>query len=147
MRSNAWLVTVLTMLGAPSVALARDHLELVCSGVVTSPKDGGERIPLFFHFFDSRASDGASRDQRLSTIYQGKMFQAHYLNKDEKSDVAIVLKRAEQVRFKGAYAVDNKGGNGPFTLHVVGKINEAPSAKRPAYREVDEMIPCIDLSI
>jgi len=80
MRSNAWLVMVLTMLGAPSVALARDHLELVCSGVVTSPKDGGERIPLFFHFFDSRASDGASRDHRLSTIYQGKMFQAHYLN-------------------------------------------------------------------
>ena len=127
------------------MALARDHLELVCSGVA-KPNDGGDRIPLFFHLFESRAN-GLSRAEDLSTIYQGHMFTARHLNKWDGAKRTVALEHDGRVRFKGVYAFDNKNGNGPFTLHVVGKVNDDPSAKKAEYRDVDETLPCVDLSI
>ncbi len=149
-RSKVWLATVITILGAPGVAAARDHAELVCSGVTTpKPNDGGDRIALFFHFFESRARGGVHRDEWLSTIYQGRMFQGHHLNKagGPGSGGPIVLKQNTQIRFQGNYTVDYKGGTSPPTLHVVGKVNEDPAAKRATFRDIDETLTCVDLSI
>jgi hypothetical protein len=134
------------VVGVPSIALARDHLELVCSGVAKA-KDGGDRIPLFFHLFESRASDGSSRDEWLSTIYQGQLFQAHYLNKGSAAPRPIELSHDGKTRFKGTYVFDNKVGTAPFTMHVVGKVNDDPSAAKKVYRDVDETLACVDLSI
>ena len=138
---------VFAFLLVPSLAHARDPLELVCSGVAMKPADGGEQIALFFHFFESRANDGTSRDEYLSTIYQGRLFKGHYLNKHNKRNTAIVLKNAARVRFDGTYAVDNKQATGPYTIHIVGTIHMDPSDNKGNYRAVDETLPCTDISI
>jgi len=147
MRRLAFRFAAITvLLGAPTAALARDHLELVCSGVAAA-KDGGDRIPLFFHLFESRASDARSRDEWLSTIYQGQLFQAHHLNKGSAAPRSVELSHDKQSRIKGTYVFDNKVGTAPFTLHVVGKVNDDPSAPKKVYRDVDETLACVDLSI
>lgn len=142
------LFLVALLLLVPTSAHARDSLQLVCTGIVMKPADGGERIALFFHFFESRAADGVSRDEYLSTIYQGQLFQGHYLNKGkDKMGAAIVLENAAHVRFDGKYTVDNKRGTAPYTMHVIGRINELPSEVKASYRAVDEILSCTDLSI
>ena len=94
------------MISGRGVAFARDHQELVCS-VVVQPKDGGEKMPVFIHFFEHRAADGTSREETLSNIYQGALFQATRLNStaDFSKNASIVLTSGTSIRFRGKYIV------------------------------------------
>jgi len=104
------LLVAASILGSAHFADARDHMELVCSAVANS-KDGGDKIPLFIHMFESRASDGVNRDEMLSTIYQGVLFQATHVNKTGgfSSKVKITLVNGKSVRFRGTYSLVQKG--------------------------------------
>src|SRR5207302_8028096 len=108
MKSSSYVVIAALMFGSGQVAFARDHQELVCSAVA-KPKDNGDKIPLFIHFFENRSSDGQSRDETLSTVYQGKLFQAQRVNStgDFSKDAAIVLKAGTAIRFRGKYTIEN----------------------------------------
>jgi hypothetical protein len=146
MTSRSLLLVVVLVAGSSNVAFARDHLELVCSAVA-SPADGGEQMPVFIHFFESRASDGESRDEVLSNIYQGRLFQGKRVNKSEpySTNAPIVLKDGKRVRFRGTYTL-----GGPPDAHVMrlkGQLTDDPSARKVTYREVTVDLPCVDLSI
>jgi hypothetical protein len=129
----------------PTSAFARDHQELVCSGIA-EPKDV-ERMPIFVHFFESRAKDGESRDERLSSVYQGKLFQGARVNKsgDPSKDAPITLSSGKQTRFKGTYTLEHTGDT--WTMKLAGKLTADPSAKKPEYTDITVALPCVDLSI
>jgi opacity protein-like surface antigen len=138
------LLVAAAVLGFSHVAHARDHMELVCSAVGDA-KDGGDKIPLFIHMFESRASDGTSRDEVLSTIYQGVLFQASHLNKTGgfSTKVKISLDNGKATRFRGTYSLV-QAGNG-YALKLAGEVNDEPSAKE--FRAVTATLKCVDLSI
>jgi hypothetical protein len=117
----------------------------VCSAVADA-KDGGDRIPLFIHFFESRSSDGESRDERLSTIYQGALFQATRVNKSGGSskEAPIVLKSGTAIRFRGTYTVENASGH--YVVKLSGEVNDMPFAGKE-FRSVKAALTCVDLSI
>ena len=140
-----WLVIALVA-GSSNVAFARDHLELVCSAVA-SPADGGEKMPLFIHFFESRASDGESRDEVLSNVYQGRLFQGKRLNKSagNSTNAPIILRAGTRIRFRGTYTL--VGPVGAYVMKLEGKLTDDPSARKVTYREVTVALPCVDLSI
>jgi hypothetical protein len=140
---KAFLVAA-AVLGFSHVAHARDHMELVCSAVGDA-KDGGDKIPLFIHMFESRASDGTSRDEVLSTIYQGVLFQASHLNKTGgfSTKVKISLDNGKTTRFRGTYSLV-QAGNG-YALKLAGEVNDEPSGKE--FRAVSATLKCVDLSI
>jgi hypothetical protein len=121
-------------------------MELVCSAVA-SPADGGEKMPVFIHFFESRARDGESRDEKLSNIYQGRLYQGAHVNKSggKSVDVPIVISAGKRVRFRGTYTL--AGPPESYTLRLTGKLTEDPMAKKVEYREVAVDLPCVDLSI
>ena len=133
----------LVLLASP--AFARDHQELVCSGIAEPPDV--ERMPIFIHFFESRAKDGESRDEHLSSVYQGKLFQAARVNKtgNPSKDAPIVLKSGKQVRFNGKYTLEQIGDT--WTMKLVGKLTADPSAKKVELTEITVSLPCVDLSI
>lgn len=128
------------LLVTASVAHARDHTELVCAAVIDA-KDGGDKVPLFVHFFESRAADGQSRNEVLSTVYQGQLFQGRHLNKsaDPESRVPIVLGAKKRVRFRGMYTWTGT------KLTLEGKVFDDPAKK--AARDVTAELICTDLSI
>ena len=146
MTSRSLLLVVALVTASSNVAFARDHLELVCSAVA-SPADGGEKMPVFIHFFESRASDGESRNEVLSNIYQGRLFQGKHLNKSEpySTDAPIVLKDGKRVRFRGTYTL--VGPPDAYTMKIKGQLTDDPSARKVTYREVAVDLPCVDLSI
>lgn len=134
------------LLGLTHVAHARDHMELVCSAVADA-KDGGDHIPLFIHMFESRAADGTSRDEVLSTIYQGVLFQADHSNKTGgfSTKVEITLVNGKATRFRGTYSLAQAGDG--YALKLAGEVNEDPSAKNGEFRAVTGTLKCVDLSI
>lgn len=140
------LVVVALVVGSGSVAFARDHLELVCSAVVDA-KDGGERVPLFVHLFEHRSADGVSRDETLSNIYQGKLFQATRINKsgDFSANAPIVLTSGKAIRFRGKYTL--APADDTYMLMLDGVLAEDPFARKPMFREVTATLTCVDLSI
>jgi hypothetical protein len=146
MKSTSVLIATALIASSGTVAFARDHMELVCS-TVADAKDGGEKVPLFIHMLEHRAEDGSSRDETLSTIYQGKLFQATRVNKSGEfsKDAPIVLTAGKDLRFRGTYSVVTTP-SGKYALKLVGKINEDPSARPVAFREVAATLPCVDLS-
>src|SRR5450631_3066871 len=103
-----------------NVAHARDHMELVCSAV-GAPKDGGEKVALFVHMFEHRADDGTSRDEELSTIYQGKLFTAEHRNKtgNLSKDVKFSLANGKAIRFRGTYTLESDGDHYVLKLSSV----------------------------
>src|SRR4051812_13060223 len=106
-----WSCLVAFAILSSGVADARDHQELVCAGVAPAPKGGGDQMPVFIHFFESRNKDGSSRDEVLSTIYQGKLFKSSSVNKagNLAKDAAFALKAAAATHIKGKYTVEQKG--------------------------------------
>lgn len=145
MTSRSLLLVLALVAGSSNVAFARDHLELVCAGLA-SPADGGEKMPVFIQFFESRARDGESRDETLSNIYQGHLFQGKRVNKTGSSstNAALVLKEGKRVRFRGTYTLAGSGGS--YTLTLRGQLTDDPSARKVTYREVAVDLPCVDLS-
>jgi hypothetical protein len=145
MKARSALVTATLLLASAHVAHARDHLELVCTAVANA-KDGGDKVPLFIHMFESRASDGESRDEVLSTIYQGTLFQATHLNKTGgfSTKVKITLVNAKATRFRGTYSLVS--GDKGYVLKLAGEVNDEPSAKA-GFRAVTATLTCVDLSI
>jgi hypothetical protein len=137
-------LAVMLLLGSAHLAHARDHMELVCSAVADS-KDGGDKIPLFIHMFENRASDGTSREETLSTIYQGALFQATHLNKTGgfSTKVKVTLVNGKAIRFRGTYSLVQKGER--YGLKLDGEVNDDPSAKE--FRKVSATLECKDLSI
>ena len=121
-------------------------MELACSAVAEA-KDGGEKMPLFIHLLDSRSSDGASRDETLSNIYQGKLFQATHVNKSAGFSKAapIVLKAGKAIRFRGTYTIEKASGE--YQLKLTGELNDDPSTRKAAYRDVAATLTCVNLSI
>lgn len=146
MMSRTLLLVVAVVVGSSEVAFARDHLELVCSAVA-SPADGGEKMPVFVHFFESRAKDGESRDEVLSSVYQGRLFQGRHVNKaaGSSTNAPIVLKTGKRVRFRGTYTL--VGPPKAYVLSLKGQLTDDPSARKVTYREVALDLPCVDLSI
>ncbi len=143
--SRSLLLVLAFVAGSSKVAFARDHVELVCAAVA-SPADGGEKMPVFIHFYEHRASDGESREETLSNIYQGRLFQGKHVNKVEYStDAAIVLKDGKRVRFRGTYTL--VGASDKYTLKLRGQLTDDPSARKVTYREVAVDLPCVNLSI
>jgi len=128
------------LLAPASVAHARDHAELVCTAVVDI-KDGGDRVPLFIHLFESRAAGGQHRDEVLSTVYQGQLFQGQHLNKSagQERRVPIVLSNKKRVRFRGTYSWSG------MKLTLEGKVFDDPDTK--VARDVTAHLTCTDLSI
>lgn len=146
MQSRSLLLVCALSAASTRDAIAADHLELVCSAVVT-PTDGGDKLPLFIHFFEARASDGESRNETLSSIYQGRIFQGKRLNKsgDFSTDAPIVLKAGKNVRFRGTYTLARSANQ--YTMKVRGKLTDDPSARKPTFRDVSAELACVELSI
>ena len=140
------LLAAALILGSAHLAHARDHMELICSAVADA-KDGGDKIPLFIHMFESRASDGTNRDEMLSTIYQGVLFQATHVNKTGgfSSKVKISLDHGKTTRFRGTYSLVQKGEG--YALKLDGEVNDDPSARKPEFRAATGTLPCVDLSV
>jgi len=140
------LLAAASILGSAHLAHARDHMELVCSAVADA-KDGGDKIPLFIHMFESRASDGMNRDEMLSTIYQGVLFQATHVNKTGRfsSKVKISLDHGKTTRFRGTYSLVQKGDG--YALKLEGEVNDDPPAKKAEFRAASATLSCVDLSI
>ena len=90
----------------------------MCSAVADA-KDAGDKIPLFVHLFENRSADGVSRDETLSTIYQGALFQATRVNKS------------------GTFS----------TGKLSGEVNDQPSEQKPTFRAAAASLTCVDLSI
>jgi len=140
------LVTAGLLVAFANVAHARDHMELVCSAVGDA-KDGGDKVPLFIHMFESRASDGESREEVLSTIYQGVLFQASHINKtgNLSSGVKVSLEHGKGIRFRGKYTLASaKDG---YVLKLAGEVNDLPSEGNGSFRAVTATLKCVDLSI
>jgi hypothetical protein len=146
MKSSSALVVAALALGSSHVAYARDHMELVCAAVAEA-KDGGDKIALFVHMFENRASDGRSRDETLSTIYQGKLFQATRVNKSGgwSTEAPIVLKAGSEIRFRGTYTLAPDGDG--YVLRLKGEVNDDPRAKKAEFRAAVGSLSCVDLSI
>jgi len=140
------LIAAALVLGSAHVAHARDHMELVCSAVADA-KDGGDKIPLFIHMFENRAADGESRDEMLSTIYQGVLFQATHTNKTGgfSTKVKITLVNGKNIRFRGTYSLVQAGEG--YALKLAGEVNDDPSAKKAEFRAASATLKCVDLSI
>jgi hypothetical protein len=139
-------LAVTLLLGFAHVAHARDHMELVCSAVADA-KDGGDKIPLFIHMFENRAADGENRDEMLSTIYQGVLFQATHTNKTGgfSTKVKISLVNGKATRFRGTYSLVQAGDG--YALKLAGEVNDDPSAKKAEFRAVTGTLKCVNLSI
>lgn len=137
MQKLVGLIVVATLVLGARAAHARDHQELVCAGVAAA-KDGGEGMPVFIHFFESRAKDGESRDEVSSTEVAGKLYTSKWLNKtgDFAKDAPLTLKAGNRVYIKGKYSVVQSGDS--YTLKITGKLDK---------RDLDATLPCTDLSI
>jgi hypothetical protein len=146
MKPSLILIATALVAGSGHVAFARDHMELVCTAV-TDAKDGGDKIPLFIHLFESRSSNGVDRDEMLSTIYQGKHFQATRVNKSGtfSKDAPIVLKLGTTIRFRGKYTIDQVGSD--YVLKLNGEVNDDPPARKATFRTAAATLTCVDLSI
>jgi hypothetical protein len=147
MKSSSVLVATALIIGSGTVAFARDHMELVCA-TVAEAKGGGDKVPLFIQMFENRAADGTSRDETLSTVYQGKLFQATRVNRSGgfSKDAPLVLSSGKAIRFRGTYTLLHTA-SGAYALKLVGKVNEDPPARAVTFREVTATLPCVDLSI
>jgi hypothetical protein len=138
---------VFALLAASSqVAFARDHQELVCSGIAKA-QGSGDSLPVFIHYLDSRASDGKSRDQVLSTVYQRSLYQGVYLNKagglPTQAPIALVANKL--TRFRGTFSIAALGET--YKLKLTGKLTDDPADPRAKPSEVSVELPCVDLSI
>ena len=133
--------------GTAGVAEAKDSSTLVCSATV-QPADGYGALGLFMHVLEHRAPDGESRVETVSTIYQGRLFQATSLNKagDLARDVTVVMKERKRVIYSGTYSLVRDPKAGSWTLHLRGTYDEDPGAKDSEKRAIDADLPCVDLS-
>jgi len=139
------VVVALAVSGSSSIAFARDHQELVCAAVADA-KDGGDKIPLFVHFFENRSADGVSRDETLSTVYQAALFQATRINKSGtfSNKAPIVLISGKAIRFRGTYTIASVSDN--YVMKLAGEVNDDPFNSKEL-RKVSATLKCVDLSI
>jgi len=133
-------------------ALARDSQELVCSGSAKLLYQDGtsEKLPFFVSLLDSRAEDGMARNQTLSTVYQGDLFQGHYLNVlgGNPKNAPIELRNPahpEQVLLKGQYTLVETSGS--YAIYLSGLATDDPShTADPEFGSVTAKLPCVDIS-
>lgn len=138
------LAIMATLAGTVQPADARDSLKLVCSALVR-PTDGYDQLGLFVHFIDSRAPDGTSRIEWVSTIYQGTLYKAKTLNKSDAPSprFTVALTAGKRTVYRGTYSLRQTASG--FTIHLTGTFNEDPTGK-PMNRPIDADLPCVDIS-
>lgn len=137
--------SLLLILSLSASAFAQDSKHLVCSGIVA------EEIPLSIQFDEFRASDGESRTEVLSSVYQRELFQAVRLNRrdafGENGKITLAQKnRSNRVFFKGGYNII-KGSDGSFSLKLDGAIACDPTNDSQNTTPINATLPCVDLSI
>jgi hypothetical protein len=139
-KLNAQTLLILSLaLSAATPALARDSSHTSCSGYLPLVNAADPKIGLAFQIDNSRSSTGNGRDEIVSVVYQGVLFQGK-----AKADNQIVLKQVghpERVLFKGTYSTD--GG----ALEISGQLSQDPSDPAFGFSPTQAELPCIDLSI
>jgi hypothetical protein len=146
MRCTTLALTLFAVAGSARTAAAGDALKLVCSALVR-PTDGGSQLGVFVHFIEHRASDGASRDEHVSTIYQGTLFTAKTRNKSgaPANQTPVAMTAGKRTVYRGTYSLVQDHKAGTWMMHLAGSFDENPTGK-PVKRPIDVDLPCVDIS-
>jgi hypothetical protein len=146
------LLALLAVVSFAMPALARDGVHLSCSGFMTGPQHDPDNYGIVVDFMEGRASDGESRNETLSMIWAGDLYQATRLN---KSDVMgslskIILTSKDQKKtlfFKGTYQLlPAAGAQADSKMELKGVLNETPYEKTASNSKVATVLTCVDLS-
>jgi hypothetical protein len=127
-----------------SAAFARDSSRYVCSGFAELGGDSADKMGISIDFYDSRAPGGSGRKFVLSSIYQGKLFQAAILDKAEDRG-QIALKNSQRKLFVGSFKLE-KAQDESYTMSLDGKINDDPGSSK-TLQPAKAKLPCVDLSL
>lgn len=136
-------------------AQAKDSQLLSCSGIVSAVDDPSLQFGLSLTFFEGRASDGESRNEVLSVVYQNKLFQGRHLNQSASfsKNAPLVLEDTldpSSILFQGTYTLIQKQSRGApsYSLLLKGRLTDNPSAQTSSeeFFKIETVIPCRDLS-
>lgn len=143
---NKFLACLVVLLGISGSAFARDSSHLVCTGFVG---EDGDKYGIAILFDDTRASDGESRNETLSTVWAGELYQGVRVNSDDlgrKGPITMTHKeRSEQVFFSGEYELIQTR-SGAYRLGINGEINLSPTTETSSSIPVATTLKCTDIS-
>ena len=123
---------------------ARDSMHLVCAGFMEQepgPSNYGISV-----IFDEYRSDGSIRNESLSSVFAGNLYQGINIDSDwgEKQSITIASKAdSKYIFFKGQYQVISNT-NGKYELTLVGQMNLEPDGS--AGEDISTTLGCVDIS-
>lgn len=142
---------IFVVFAAASVpALARDSSHLICAGYMAaapSPDNYGFAVQID----ESRADDGASRNEMFSTVWAGNLYQGVRLNSDDDfgKNGTILMTAADDTNvifFKGSYnVIQSSSKKFRYKLKLKGQLNTNPTDAL-SVQNVSTTLNCVDIS-
>lgn len=126
------------LLLVPTLAHARDSGIMMCAGVDHSDRER-DFISMWFRVLDSRAADGHSRIETLSTHRGDLVYRGDAIGQANQIRIA----NGKRVLFEGRYEVDFPSA----TLHLVGKYDDTAYDEKHHLHDTDITLRCVDISI
>ena len=139
---------------ASAPALARDSAHLICAGYLAAAP-GLDNYGFAVQFDESRADDGESRNEMLSTVWVGKLYQGVRFNSNDDfgKNGTILMVAAVGTNtffFNGTYNIIQSGNsssskNYRYKMKLKGKLNTNP-ADVLSVQNVSTTLNCMDIS-
>lgn len=132
-------------------ALARDSSHLICAGFMAATP-GSDNYGFAVQFDESRAESGESRNEMLSTVWAGKLYQGVRLNNNDDFGKNGTISMAaanstSEIFFKGSYELiqSRASKSYPYKLKLKGQMNLSPSDAL-SLQQVSTTLNCLDIS-
>lgn len=134
---------------ASATAFARDSAHLICAGYLAATP-GPDNYGFAVQFDESRADDGESRNEMLSTVWAGKLYQGVRLNSNDdfgKNGTILMAAMAGKnaIFYKGTYNIIQNSKNYRYKLKLKGQLNTNP-ADVLSVQNVSTTLNCKDIS-
>lgn len=145
------LVAVASIAAASTPAFARDSKHLICAGYMAA-QPASDNYGIAVQFDEHRASDGESRDEMLSTVWAGNLYQGTRLNKGDGlgkngSIVMASKENSKNVFYEGTYSLVDGGTAGKYKMRLNGKLNLDPESSSINEGEnISTTLNCVDIS-
>lgn len=131
-------------------AVARDSSHLICAGYMTA-EPGPDNYGFAVQFDESRARDGESRLEVLSTVWAGNLYQGRRINSNhgfgENGTVVMTGKaNANETLYNGSYNIIKDAKTGDYQLELKGDFNTTPGNSLPPVEQISTTLNCVNIS-
>jgi hypothetical protein len=130
-------------------ALARDSAHYVCTGFIGEKSD---KYGIAIQFDEHRGHDGASRDEMLSAVWAGTLYQGIRNNQNDdfgQNGKIAMIDSAKETFFKGKYNLVSKvksDGDSAWDLQLDGIFDLSPDGSESTPVKTSVLLSCIDIS-